>query len=88
MVPLPNPSIMTFVFTGYTFSANQPICKHSQKNTKIVNRSCYITHVTYKEIRNGYIRSDTSIIIEMKYCMWKKVVQWYSVDLSYQRSQV
>ena len=36
---------------------------HSRMNTTIVIRSCYITHVTYKEIRNGYIRSDTSIVM-------------------------
>ena len=52
MVPLyvPRPSIVTFVFTGYTFSA---FSKHSRMSTKIAIRSCYmyITHVTYKEIR-------------------------------------
>ena len=42
---------------------SQPFCKHSRMNTQIVIRSCYITRVTYKEIRNGYITSDTSIVM-------------------------
>ena len=42
---------------------SQPFCKHSRMNTKIVIRSYYITHVTYKEIGNGYIRSDTSTVM-------------------------
>ena len=52
---LPRPSIPD---TRY-----QPFRKHSRMNTKLVIRSCYITHVTYKGIRNGYIISDTSIVM-------------------------
>ena len=42
-------------------------------NTKIVIRSCYITCVVYKEIRNGYIRSDTSIV------MWWNIFKTYNI---------
>ena len=44
-------------------SRSRPFCKHSWMNTKMVIRSCYIKHATYKEIRNGYIISDTSIVM-------------------------
>ena len=42
---------------------SQPFCKHSRMNTKKVILSCYITYVTYKEKRNGYIKSDTNTVM-------------------------
>ena len=45
-----------------------PFCKHLRMNAKILIRSCYMSRVTYKVIRNGYKQCH---VIKRLYTLYK-----------------